>query len=162
MFVEKNIQHNAHSMTAESDSIELIVSIYIYIYFYVYGWWKEIYILWVTYLVLSGSSSNSINKLQPRIPHGSFSDITNISEATLCNKSDGNNTSVHAKCLLLAALSSFCKRNVNACSASSWGDVLNIGMGGSDSDVICWLLFLLLLLLFAGGVIQSETVKNKI
>lgn len=86
-----------------------------------------------SYLVLSGSSSNSINKLHPRMPHGSFSDITNISSAILCNRSDGNNTSVHDKCLCLATLSSFWRRSVNACNASSCGDVLRIGIGGSDS-----------------------------
>lgn len=84
-----------------------------------------------TYRVLPGSSSNSIKMVQPLIPHGSFSDIINISVTTLLNKSAGNNTSVHAKCLILASLSSICKRAVSTCNASSCDDVLKIVIGGS-------------------------------
>lgn len=67
-----------------------------------------------TYLVLLGSSSNSINKLQPLIPQGSFSDINTISLATRCSRSAGSKTSVHDKCLLLAARNSLCRRADNA------------------------------------------------
>lgn len=77
-----------------------------------------------TYLVLLGSSSNSIYTVHPLIPHGSFSDITIISEATRSSKSNGNSTSVHAKCLLLAVRNSPCKRIVSACNVASSSTLL--------------------------------------
>lgn len=121
-------------LTADTNQFQLtLIFVVCSLYFFFYFLALCVY---CTYLVLSGSSSNSINKLHPRMPHGSFSDITNISSAILCNKSDGNNTSVQAKCLCLANLSSFCRRKVNACSASSCGNALTIGIGGSDS-IIC-------------------------
>lgn len=71
------------------------------------------------YLVLLGSSSNSINTAQPLIPQGSFSDNLIISDATLRRRSAGSRTSVHAKCLLLANRNSFCKRIDKLCKTSS-------------------------------------------
>lgn len=90
------------------------------------------------YLELPGSSSNSINKLHPLIPQGSRSDNLIISADTRCKRSAGNRTSVHAKCLLFANLSSFCKRIVKACKASSCdGDVIDGSCdGGGVNGVV--------------------------
>lgn len=89
-------------------------------------------------LLLSGSSSNSMYTVQPRIPHGSFSDSSNIWAAIRGNRSAGSNTSVQIKCRRLAVRSSVSSRAASAWMASSWGDAVSGIVAGSSGWWFSW------------------------
>lgn len=118
---------------------------------------KVLYAYWFCddniYLELPGSSSNSMYTQHPRIPHGSSSAMLTISLATWFSSVEGRSTSVHAKCLDLAARSSDWRRPARARVVGlSWASP---GKGGPLVGVVSparWCLMSWLLLLLVSSV----------